>query len=91
MGKAHETAIFLGYLMLVHPHAPAPHGMPSDVLLEYPLMTKSFEVISEAVRNAKHAFAKAANYTKKPLHNRYERRKVRNYLALTDWMLETSD
>ena len=50
-------------------------------------MTKSFEAMSEVVRNAKHAFAKANNYTKKPLRNRYERRKVRSYLALTDWVI----
>ena len=54
-------------------------------------MTKSFETISEVVRAAKHAFSKADNYPKKPLRNRYERRKVRSYLALTDWMLEESN
>ncbi len=65
--------------------------MASDLLVECSLMTKSFETISEVVRNAKHAFAKADNYTKKPLRNRYERRKVRSYLALTDWMFEESN
>ena len=60
--------------------------MASDLLVEWSSMTKSFETISEAVRNAKHAFAKADNYTKKPMRNRYERRKVRSYLTFTDWM-----
>jgi len=50
-------------------------------------MTKTFEVISEAVRNTKHVFTKTENHTKKSLRNRYERRKVREYLTFTDWVL----
>jgi hypothetical protein len=65
--------------------------MAGDLLFECSSMTKSFETISEAVRNAKHAFAKADNYTKKPLRNRYERRKLRSYLTLTDWMFGESN
>ncbi len=53
-------------------------------------MTKSFELIREAVRNTKHSFRKAESHTKKPLRNRYERRKVREYLTLSDWLLESS-
>lgn len=49
-------------------------------------MTKTFESISEAVRNSKRAFTKTENHTKKPLRHRYERRKVREYLTLTDWL-----
>jgi len=48
-------------------------------------MTKSLEVISEAVRNPKHSFRKVDNQPKKPLKHRYERRKIREYLHLGDW------
>lgn len=48
-------------------------------------MTKSLEVISEAIRNPKHAFRKVDNQPKKPLKHRYERRKIRTYLHLGEW------
>ena len=49
-------------------------------------MTKSLEVISEAVRNPKHPFRKVENQPKKPLKHRYERRKIKEYLHLGDWV-----
>ena len=49
-------------------------------------MTKSLEVISEAVRNPKHPFRKVDNQPKKPLKHRYERRKIREYLHLGEWV-----
>jgi hypothetical protein len=49
-------------------------------------MTKSLEVISEAIRNPKHPFRKVDNQPKKPLKHRYERRKIRECLHLGDWM-----
>ncbi len=49
-------------------------------------MTKSLEVITEAVRNPKHPFRKVDNQPKKPLKHRYERRKIRTYLHLGDWL-----
>jgi hypothetical protein len=49
-------------------------------------MTKSLEVITEAVRNPKHPFRKVDNQPKKPLKHRYERRKIRAYLHLGDWV-----
>ena len=45
-------------------------------------MTKSLEIISEAIRNPKHPFRKVDNQPKKPLKHRYERRKIREYLQL---------
>jgi hypothetical protein len=45
-------------------------------------MTKSFEVISEAIRNPKHPFRKVGNQPKKPMKHRYERRKIREYLHI---------
>jgi len=51
-------------------------------------MTKTFEVISEAIRNTKHPFRKADNRPKKPMKHRYERRKIKEYLHLGDWQTE---
>jgi hypothetical protein len=48
-------------------------------------MTKTIEVISEAVRNPKHPFRKVDNRPKKSMKHRYERRKIREYLHLADW------
>ncbi len=50
-------------------------------------MTKSLEVISEAVSNPKHPFRKVDNQPKKPQKNRYERRKIKEYLHLGDWVM----
>ncbi len=49
---------------------------------------KTFEAISEAVRNPKPLFRKTENQPKKPQRHRYERRKIREYLHLTDWQTE---
>jgi uncharacterized protein with HEPN domain len=48
-------------------------------------MTKSLEVIGEAIRNPKHPFRKVENQPKKPMKHRYERRKIKAYLNLGDW------
>ena len=48
-------------------------------------MTKSLEIISEAIRNPKHPFRKVDNQPKKPLKHRYERRKIKEYLSLGEW------
>jgi hypothetical protein len=45
-------------------------------------MTKTLEIITEAVRNPKHPFRKLDNQPKKPLKHRYERRKIKEYLHL---------
>jgi len=49
-------------------------------------MTKSLEVISEAIRNPKHPFRKVDNQPKKPHKHRYERRKIKEYLHLGEWI-----
>jgi hypothetical protein len=51
-------------------------------------MMKTMEVIGEAVRNPKHPFRKADNQPKKAQKNRYERRKIKEYLHLGDWLAE---
>jgi len=52
----------------------------------YQAMTKSLEIISEAIRNPKHPFRKVDNQPKKPLKHCYERRKIRSYLHLGEWV-----
>jgi hypothetical protein len=52
------------------------------------IMTKTLEVISEAIRNPKHPFRKVENQPKKPMKNRYERRKIKEYLHLGNWVAE---
>jgi hypothetical protein len=51
-------------------------------------MIKTTEVISEALRNPNHPFRKADNRPKKAQKNRYERRKIKEYLHLTDLLME---
>ena len=51
-------------------------------------MTKSLEVISEAVRNPKHPFRKVDHQPKKALKHRYERRKIKAFLHLNDLQAE---
>jgi hypothetical protein len=51
-------------------------------------MMKTLEVISEAVRNTKHPFRKTEHHPKKALKNRYERRKIKEFLQTTDWLSE---
>ena len=51
-------------------------------------MMKTLEVISEAVRNPKHPFRKTEHQPKKALKNRYERRKIKEFLHMRDWLAE---
>jgi hypothetical protein len=51
-------------------------------------MTKTIEVISDAIRDPKYTFRKADHQPKKPLKHRYERRKIKEFLHLTDWKEE---
>ena len=48
-------------------------------------MPKSLEVIAETIRNPKHPFRQADNRPGKPKKNRYERRKIREYIRFSDW------
>ena len=52
------------------------------------VMKRMMEVITEAVQDPKHPFRKLDHQPKKPLKNRYERRKVKEYLHLGDWQEE---
>jgi hypothetical protein len=55
---------------------------------ERKVMMKTSEVIGEVIRNPKHPFRKTEHHSKKSLKNRHERRKIREYLQLGDWMAE---
>ena len=48
-------------------------------------MTKTLNLIHEAVRNTKHPFRQVDNRPAKPQKSRYERRKIREFLRLGDW------
>ncbi len=54
------------------------------------LMSKSLETITEAIRNSKHPFPHVADRPDKPHKNRYERRKVKQYIHLVDWAPEAA-
>jgi hypothetical protein len=51
-------------------------------------MMKTLEVMGEAIRNPKHPFRKTQHHSKKSLKNRHERRKIREFLQLGDWLAE---
>ena len=51
-------------------------------------MTKTLDMIAEAIRSSKHPFNKAENLPKKAQKHRYERRKIREYLHLSDRVIE---
>lgn len=48
-------------------------------------MTKSMDVLTDAVRNPKHPLRHAANQPDKAHKHRYERRKVKQCLQTGDW------
>ena len=52
------------------------------------MIKTSIEAMGEAIRNPKHPFRKAEHHSKKSLKNRHERRKIKEYLHLGDWMAE---
>lgn len=48
-------------------------------------MTKSLDMIVDVIRNTKHPFRQLADRPDKPHKNRYERRKVKQIIQLSDW------
>lgn len=51
-------------------------------------MTKSIDAITEIVRNPKPSFRKADDRPAKAQKHRYERRKIKEYIKLSDWIQE---
>ena len=52
------------------------------------MMSKTLDVIAEAIRNPKHPFRKVDHQPKKALKHRYERRKIKAFLHLSDLQTE---
>jgi hypothetical protein len=52
------------------------------------IMRKSLDTITDVIRNPKHPFPQVADRPDKPHKNRYERRKVKQYIQLGDWVAE---
>lgn len=48
-------------------------------------MTKTIDLIAETIRNPKHPFRQVEDRPAKPQKNRYERRKIKEYIRLGDW------
>jgi hypothetical protein len=51
-------------------------------------MVKTFEVMSDVLRDPNHLFKKTDNQPKKAMKHRYERRKIKEYLHLGGWLAE---
>jgi hypothetical protein len=49
-------------------------------------MTKTLDVINEAIRNPKHPFRQVNDRPDKPKKHRYERRKIREFIRLGEWL-----
>jgi hypothetical protein len=64
------------------------HHLRSAVTRKENAMMKTLEVMGEAIRNPKHPFRKTQHHSKKSLKNRHERRKIREYLQIGDWLAE---
>lgn len=52
-------------------------------------MSKSSELLSEAVRNPKNPFRQTANQPDKAHKHRYERRKIKQFIYQGDWTEES--
>lgn len=48
-------------------------------------MTKTMNLIQEIIHNTKHPFPQSDSRPAKARKNRYERRKIREFLHLGDW------
>ena len=49
-------------------------------------MKKSLDVIAENIRTSQHPFRQEVDRPHKEQKHRYERRKVKEYIRLVDWM-----
>jgi len=52
-------------------------------------MIKTLDLITDVIRNTKHPFRQVDDRPDKPKKHRYERRKIKEYLRLGDWVTET--
>jgi hypothetical protein len=51
-------------------------------------MMKMLEMVGEAIHDPKYPFRKIQHQPRKSLKHRYERRKIKEYLHLEDWLTE---
>jgi len=51
----------------------------------YSTMSKTVDIITDVIRNAKHPFRQVDDRPDKQKKNRYERRKVKEIIRLSDW------
>ena len=51
-------------------------------------MTKTIDLITEAIVNPKHPFHQVDSRPEKPQKHRYERRKIKEYIRSADWQSE---
>lgn len=51
-------------------------------------MTKTLDLIAETIRNTRCFFRQMDSRPHKPQKHRYERRKVKEYIRLGDWVAE---
>lgn len=54
-------------------------------------MTKTLDVIADAIRSTKHPFKQVDDRPAKPQKHRYERRKVKEFIRLGDWVAATKE
>ena len=48
-------------------------------------MTRTLDAVNDTLRNNKHPFRQLADRPAKAKKNRYERRKIKEYLRISDW------
>lgn len=53
-------------------------------------MVKTIDLITETIRNSKHPFRQVDDRPQKSQKHRYERRKVKEYIKLGDWLNESN-
>lgn len=53
-------------------------------------MMKTLDLIAEIIRNPKHPFRQTDNRPAKAQKHRYERRKIKEFIKLGDWVEEKS-
>jgi len=53
-------------------------------------MTKTIDLISDAIRNPKHPFRQVDDRPQKQKKHRYERRKIKEFIRMGDWSEQTS-
>ena len=53
-------------------------------------MTKTLDLITEVIRNPKHPFRQTEDRPAKEQKNRYERRKVKEFIKLGNWAQENT-